>query len=96
MKKDSRAATSAGAIGHGGGRRSSQATPIVINGTMYLPTPYGTVVALDPETGTELWTFKMDKGNPAGRAVTCWPGDARTPASIVFSTRDGRLLSLNA
>jgi quinoprotein glucose dehydrogenase len=96
MKKDSPAATSAGAIGHGGGRRSSQATPIVINGTMYLPTPYGTVVALDPETGTELWTFKMDKGNPAGRAVTYWPGDARTPASIVFGTRDGRLLSLNA
>jgi glucose dehydrogenase len=96
MKKDSPAATSAGAIGHGGGRRSSQATPIVINGTMYLPTPYGTVVALDPETGTELWTFKMDKSNPAGRAVTYWPGDARTPASIVFGTRDGRLVSLNA
>jgi glucose dehydrogenase len=96
MKRDSPATTSAGVIGHGGGRRSSQATPIVINGTMYLPTPYGTVVALDPETGNELWTFKMDKGNPAGRAVSYWPGDARTPASIVFGTRDGRLLSLNA
>jgi len=96
MKRDSPATTSAGVIGHGGGRRSSQATPIVINGTMYLPTPYGTVVALDPETGTELWTFKMDKSNPAGRAVTYWPGDARTPASIVFGTRDGRLVSLNA
>jgi quinoprotein glucose dehydrogenase len=96
MKRNGPASTSAGAIGHGGGRRSSQATPIVINGTMYLPTPYGTVVALDPETGAEVWTFKLDKGNPAGRAVTYWPGDARTPASILFGTRDGRLFSLNA
>jgi len=96
MKRDSPAATTAGAIGHGGGRRSSQATPIVIDGTMYIPTPYGTVVALNPETGDEIWTFKMDRGNPAGRAVAYWPGDAKTPASIIFGTRDGRLLSLNA
>lgn len=96
MKRDSPAATSAGAIGHGGGRRSSQATPIVIHGVMYIPTPYGTVVALDPETGAEIWTFKLDHGNPAGRAVSYWPGDERTPASIIFGTRDGRLMSLNA
>jgi quinoprotein glucose dehydrogenase len=96
MKRDSPAVTSAGAIGHGGGRRSSQATPIVVNGMMYIPTPYGTVVALDPETGTEIWTFKLDRSNPAGRAVSYWPGDKQTPASIVFGTRDGRLMSLNA
>ncbi len=96
MKRDSPAATAAGAIGHGGGRRSSQATPIVIDGVMYIPTPYGTVVALDPETGDEIWTFKMDRGNPAGRAVSYWPGDAQTPASILFGTRDGRLVSINA
>jgi glucose dehydrogenase len=96
MKRDAPASATAGAISHGGGRRSSQATPIVIDGTMYLPTPYGTIVALDPETGTELWTFKMDKGQPAGRAVSFWPGDKLAPASIVFGTRDGRLLSLNA
>jgi glucose dehydrogenase len=96
MKRDSPAATTAGAIGHGGGRRSSQATPIVIDGVMYLPTPYGTIVALNPETGEEIWTFKMDHGNPAGRAVSYWPGDAQTPASILFGTRDGRLVSINA
>jgi quinoprotein glucose dehydrogenase len=96
MKRESPAVTSAGAIGHGGGRRSSQATPIVVNGMMYLPTPYGTVIALDPEAGTEIWTFKLDRSNPAGRAVSYWPGDKQTPASIVFGTRDGRLMSLNA
>jgi glucose dehydrogenase len=96
LKRDGVASTAGGAIGHGGGRRSSQATPIVIDGTMYLPTPYGTVVALDSETGQEVWTFKLDKGQAAGRALSYWPGDSRTPASLVFGTRDGRLFSLDA
>ncbi|MEO8736261.1 MAG: pyrroloquinoline quinone-dependent dehydrogenase [Edaphobacter sp.] len=76
--------------------RSSEATPIVVDGTMYLPTPYGTVVALDPETGKELWTFKLDKGRPSTRGVGYWPGDKETPAAIIFGTTDGRMMSLNA
>src|ERR1700722_2916119 len=84
------ASQAAGPAGHGGGRRSSEATPIVIKGVMYLPTPYGTIVALDPETGKELWTYKLDTGRPAQRAVSYWPGDRRTPASILFGTSDGR------
>jgi quinoprotein glucose dehydrogenase len=96
MKKDGPRPVAAGAVGRGGGRRSSQATPIVVNGTMYLPTPYGTVIALDPETGSEVWTYKMDHGRPAGRGVAYWPGDKQTPASILFGTSDGRLFSLNA
>ena len=65
LKKDGPRPLSAGAAGRGGGRRSSQATPIMINGKLYLPTPYGTVIALDPETGTELWSYKLDHGRPA-------------------------------
>jgi glucose dehydrogenase len=96
MKKDGPQSHSAGAVSRGGGRRSSEATPIVVNGVMYLPTPYGTVIALEPETGKELWSFKMDHGRPAGRGVAYWPGDAKTPPSILFGTSDGRLFSLNA
>ena len=40
---------------------------------MYLPTPYSTVVALDPETGKELWVYKLEHGRPAGRGVAYWP-----------------------
>jgi glucose dehydrogenase len=87
---------SAGPVGHGGGRRSSQATPIMVNGLMYLPTPYNTVVALDPESGKEVWSYKLPHGRPAGRGVAYWAGDAKTPASILFGTSDGRLYSLNA
>lgn len=96
MKKDGPQSRSAGTVGRGGGRRSSQATPIVVKGVLYMPTPYGTVIALEPETGKELWSYKMDHGRPAGRGVAYWPGDAKTPASILFGTSDGRLFSLNA
>jgi glucose dehydrogenase len=96
MKKDGPQSHLAGAVGRGGGRRSSEATPIVVHGVMYLPTPYSTVIALDPETGKQIWIYKLPHGRPAGRGVAYWPGDARTPASILFGTSDGRLLSLNA
>ena len=34
-----------------------QATPIMLDNVLYLPTSYTKVVALDAETGRELWTF---------------------------------------
>lgn len=96
MKTNGLQSHKAGAVGRGGGRRSSEATPIVAHGVMYLPTPYQTVIALNPETGKEIWTYKLSHGRPSGRGVSYWPGDAKTPASILFGTSDGRLLSLNA
>ena len=32
-------------------------TPLVADGTMYVVTPYNRVVALDPLTGTEKWSY---------------------------------------
>ena|ERR1700728_680491 len=49
--------------------RSSEATPIVVNGVMYLPTPYNRVVALQPETGKELWTYEIGGATAATRGV---------------------------
>ena len=37
-----------------GGALNSEATPIVVNGVMYLPAA-GRIVALQPETGKEVW-----------------------------------------
>jgi glucose dehydrogenase/cytochrome c5 len=85
-----------GPAGRGGGRRLSEATPIMVNDTLYLPTPYLTIVALNPETGEEIWSYKFDKGRPGPRGVSYWPGDKITPASILCGTSDGRLLSLDA
>src|ERR1700735_2512566 len=38
--------------------RASEATPIVVNGVMYLPAG-NSVVALEPETGKEIWRYTM-------------------------------------
>ncbi|HZC22445.1 MAG TPA: pyrroloquinoline quinone-dependent dehydrogenase [Candidatus Binatia bacterium] len=96
LQKEGTQSHAAGAPGRGGGRRSSQATPIVVKGKMYMPTPFGTIIALEPETGKEIWSYKLPHGQPARRGVAYWPGDSKTPASILFGTSDGRIVSLNA
>ncbi|MEO6235629.1 MAG: pyrroloquinoline quinone-dependent dehydrogenase [Vicinamibacterales bacterium] len=86
-----------GGRGRGGaGFASSEVTPLVAAGLMYVATPYYRVVALDPATGTEAWVFRLPSGNPSTRGVEYWPGDAGTPAQIVFGSTDGKLYSLNA
>lgn len=74
----------------------SGTTPLVIDGVMYISTPYGRVVALDAVIGKEVWAYRLPSGQPSTRGVEYWPGDRRTPAQILFGTRDGNLFSLDA
>jgi quinoprotein glucose dehydrogenase len=87
-----------GGRGRGSGFAPSQTTPIVVGGVMYISSPYGRVVALDPTTGKEVWVFQVPReaGSPSTRGVEYWPGDARTPPQIVFGTSVGKLISLDA
>jgi quinoprotein glucose dehydrogenase len=86
-----------GGRGRGGsGFSSSTVTPLVVNGTMYLSTPYYRVVAVEANTGKEVWAFRLPSGNPSTRGVEYWPGDAKTPPQIVFGSTDGKLYSLDA
>ena len=79
------------------GFSSSQATPIVIKGVMYFPSPYGKVVALDADTGKEIWTYQMPQRDQAStRGVQYWPGTKGAKPEIVFGTRSGRLIALDA
>jgi len=96
MKKEGPRPQKMGPASRGGGRRLSEATPLMVNNTLYLPTPYNSIVALNPETGEEIWTYKFEKGRPSPRGVSYWPGDKTTPASILSGTNDARLLSLDA
>jgi len=75
----------------------SEATPLVVDGLMYLPTPYRHVVALEPETGKEVWSYEVPgTAQPSLRGVAYWAGDGRTPPRVFFGTRDGRLIGLDA
>jgi len=79
------------------GFAASQNTPLVVKGIMYVSTPYGRVVALDAETGKQLWAYQVPGSDqPATRGVAYWPGDAKNKAEIVFGTRGGLFIALHA
>jgi len=70
----------------------SEMTPIVVNGVMYLANAKK-VLALEPETGKEIWNYELKNGNPTKRAVAFWPGDGTIPPRIFF-TSDRKLIAL--
>jgi quinoprotein glucose dehydrogenase len=79
------------------GFAASEATPLVIAGTMYLPTPYHQIVALDAATGTQRWAYTLTRNDQAStRGVAYWPGEGGMPARIVYGTRSGKLIELDA
>ena len=45
-----------------GSGRVWEVSPVVVDGVMYLTTAYNRVVALDPQTGTELWSYEVKGG----------------------------------
>ncbi|MGI4880403.1 MAG: PQQ-binding-like beta-propeller repeat protein, partial [Janthinobacterium lividum] len=77
----------------GGGSIVSSATPIVVDGIMYLPVG-NAVVALEPDTGKEVWRHPVAVG-AARRAVSYWPGDRKHQPRIFYST-GGSLVALDA
>src|SRR5262245_19957760 len=59
-------------------------TPIVVNGIMYMPAA-NRVVALEPETGKEIWAYELKQGQASFRGVSYWPGDRNNPPRIFFT-----------
>ena len=47
-----------------------ESTPLVIDGVLYFTTPSSRVIALDAETGNEIWKFDPQAGRPARAAFT--------------------------
>ncbi len=77
--------------------RRSEATPLMVQGMVILPTPYSSVVALQPTSGRLVWEYKLPAGtNASTRGVAYWPGNAAAAARIVFGTSDGFLVALDA
>ena len=77
-------------------RRTSGVTPLVINDVMFITTSYGRVVALQPETGREIWIYEVKEGSPTTRGVAYWPGDKAQPPTLFFGTSRGKLIALDA
>ncbi len=71
-----------------------EVTPIVVNGVMYLPAG-NRIVALDPESGKEIWRYELTAGLASFRGVAWWPGDRNNPPRIIFTTLK-KMMALNA
>ena len=75
---------------HGARPGTFEATPLMIDGTLYFPTMYSNVVALDAETGAEKWRFDPRVWELGGRGAS--PGGFKH-RGIAFR-RDGDDLHL--
>ena len=78
-----------------------EATPLYIDGTLFLGTPLGRVIALDPTTGKQIWSYDSQVPKDAGfgdfanRGVSTWKV-SNAPRRIFIATIDGRLIALDA
>ena len=79
-------------------KRGQEATPLVVDGTMYVTSAWSKVFALDARTGKEKWRFDPqvagDKAIDAccdvvNRGVAAWG------RSVFVGTLDGRLIALD-
>lgn len=82
-----------------------EATPILIDNTLYLSTPYNRVIALDPTTGGERWVYDPQVNlakrysEVTSRGVATWSGTTaggRRERRILLGTIDARLIALDA
>ncbi len=76
--------------------RSFESTPIFVDNVLYLSTHTQKVIALDPETGREIWRYDPKAPGRENRGVSYWPGNQENPPRILFGTGDGRLIALSA
>jgi quinoprotein glucose dehydrogenase len=81
-----------------------ECTPLVVGGVLYLSMPSNRIVALNDETGAEIWRFDPHAADPrrrfqAHRGVAYWEGTTASgerQRRILSGTYDGRLFALDA
>ena len=79
-------------------KRGVEATPIVIDGAMYLTGPWNVVIALDAVTGEQLWEYNPKLSGATARKACCDVvnrGVAVSAGKVITGVLDGRLLALD-
>lgn len=100
-----------GEVSDGSGKRARsgfETTPILVDGTLYLTTPFNRIIALDPMTGKQRWAYDpaIDLTGAYGdglinRGVSTWLDSALAAGRpcrrrIFEATLDARLIALDA
>ena len=85
-----------------------QSTPVMVDGILHVVTPFSRALALDPESGEELWSFDphIDRsdsiqGKVTMRGHSVWTDSLAVPGEqcaqrVFLATFDARLFSLDA
>lgn len=84
-----------------------EATPLMVDGTLYLSTPFGNAIALDPATGKQRWRYdghvdhNGNWGDFASRGVSTWVDPSTSTNAvchrrIYLPTIDARIIALDA
>jgi len=82
-----------------GTRRGMEATPLVVDGTLYTTGSWSRVYAIDAATGEERWTYDPKVPGAKGRNACCDVvnrGVALWKGRVYVGTIDGRLIALDA
>jgi quinoprotein glucose dehydrogenase len=87
-----------------------ETTPLMVDGVLYFTTPTSRAIAVDGDTGKELWVFDPFSGQSGSRRpvpnrgaayweghspVTCGGENSGLDKRIFYTTLDGRLFALN-
>jgi alcohol dehydrogenase (cytochrome c) len=73
-----------------------QATPLEVDGVLYLSIPFGHVAAIDATSGRELWRYEHKRSTPK---MCCGPANRGVSlgyGKVFIGTVDGRLVALDA
>src|ERR1700722_6692411 len=79
--------------------RGVEATPIVVDGTMYVTAPWAIVYAINAKTGEKIWTFDSQSPHNEGYRLCCDVvnrGVAVYKGKVYVGTPDSRLIALDA
>ena len=79
--------------------RGVEATPLVMDGIMFLSGPWSIVYAIDTRTGKKIWTYDPQVSGAIGEKACCDVvnrGVALYKGKVYVGTLDGRLVSLDA
>ncbi|HEX3744736.1 MAG TPA: pyrroloquinoline quinone-dependent dehydrogenase [Bryobacteraceae bacterium] len=88
------------------GKAAFEATPILVDGKLYLTTPFNHVFALDPATGAKLWEYdpgvnlEKNYSEVSSRGASSWhdqnaKSGAPCKLRIFMGTLDARLIALD-
>ncbi len=79
--------------------RGVEATPVVVDGIMYVTAPWSIVHAIDTRTGKQIWTYDPKVPRETGVKACCDVvnrGVALYKGKVFFASLDGRLIALDA